>query len=889
MTAGTLVARRRAADRAAFGRVAAGARRRHQLCAVLRARAAAQRGRPAHAAHAGRGQRTTLCAFGMLALSRIAVLQVIGVTVLPRRRLQPRPLRAALARARAAAGLTAAAPCARCPCRVDDDQCLRRRHRRRVARVAGRYERIARRTISSPRRALATWIGRVDAVDASPLPAAFADYDCRNNRLAQLAARTGRLQRRRARGRATPWRRAHRRLPRHHHVGHPRHRTRVSRDRPATRRRTAMCCPRALPLPAQPVRDDRIRARLPRVPRARGDGFDRLLVEREGVRGGRARDRRRRLRRRDRRRRGFARAVHAVRISFAGVAVPAALPACAIDRDGISIGEAAGFALLDPDAGADVHLLGAGESSDAHHMSSPHPEGAGAARAMRAALARRTSATEPAIDYVNLHGTASRPNDAAEDRAVFSVFGAATPVSSTKGWTGHTLGRRGNHGRADRRTCAEAAVDSGHAELRARRSGARLAPSCSLRSRAACGMCCATPSASAAPTAASCWESRRDAARHCRHRRLRDGHGGLDAGADRIAGRRGDAAASRCPASRRSAFRRSNVAARMRRRGSPSARRRRRSPACRRTTCRAWPRYSAPSDGDGEVLASMLAALAQPQVVLSPTLFHNSVFNAPAGYWSIGAGAHAASITVSAGAASFVAGLKEAHWQVLATGAPVLYVAFDAPFPAALASFERSAEPFACALCLRPGDSGTVRLHRSVDRPIPQPRKATTCHLQNCWRDSPATPPRPRCRCCEPLRTGGPPAVALPYLDGVEPVARLPAVTADRARIEALIPQQGRDVPARPRGFLGRATYHLLHDATPCRDQSAAHGHWTFVAARHRIRGAGDGRAWRAHGAGRGAAARGAVAERAGLRVLLSAAGRHRGTARSSKRANGHQ
>ena len=111
------------------------------------------------------------------------------------------------------------------------------------------------------------------------------------------------------------------------------------------------------------------------------------------------------------------------------------------------------------------------------------------------------------------------------------------------------------------------------------------------------------------------------------------------------------------------------------------------------------------SDGDGEVLASMLAALAQPEVVLSPTLFHNSVFNAPAGYWSIGAGAHAASITVSAGAASFVAGLKEAHWQVLSTGAPVLYVAFDAPFPAALTSFERSAEPFACAFCLRPGDS----------------------------------------------------------------------------------------------------------------------------------------------------------------------------------------
>lgn len=119
------------------------------------------------------------------------------------------------------------------------------------------------------------------------------------------------------------------------------------------------------------------------------------------------------------------------------------------------------------------------------------------------------------------------------------------------------------------------------------------------------------------------------------------------------------------------------------------------------------------SDGDGEVLANMLAALALEQVVLSPTLFHNSVFNAPAGYWSIGARAPAASITVSAGPASFVAGLREAHAQVLATRAAVLYVAFDAPFPTALASFARSAEPFACALRLQPGaETGSMGFGR---------------------------------------------------------------------------------------------------------------------------------------------------------------------------------
>jgi hypothetical protein len=128
------------------------------------------------------------------------------------------------------------------------------------------------------------------------------------------------------------------------------------------------------------------------------------------------------------------------------------------------------------------------------------------------------------------------------------------------------------------------------------------------------------------------------------------------------------------------------------------------------------------SDGDGEVLAHMLSALAQSQVVLSPTLFHNSVFNAPAGYWSIGSRARAASTTVSAGAASFAAGLKEAHGQVLATGAPVLYIAYDAPFPEALASFARSAEPFACALRLTPVSAsrgtGYGRLEHSSRDPV---------------------------------------------------------------------------------------------------------------------------------------------------------------------------
>ncbi|AKJ30474.1 beta-ketoacyl-[acyl-carrier-protein] synthase family protein [Caldimonas brevitalea] len=112
-------------------------------------------------------------------------------------------------------------------------------------------------------------------------------------------------------------------------------------------------------------------------------------------------------------------------------------------RKGLSLGEAAAYALIERNAdSAQGWLLGSGESSDGHHMSAPHPEGAGAVAAMRQALAEAGLAPSQ-IDYINLHGTATPGNDAAEDRAVCSVFGTETPCSSTKGATGHTLGAAG--------------------------------------------------------------------------------------------------------------------------------------------------------------------------------------------------------------------------------------------------------------------------------------------------------------------------------------------------------------------------------------------------------------------------------------------------------------
>ena len=117
-------------------------------------------------------------------------------------------------------------------------------------------------------------------------------------------------------------------------------------------------------------------------------------------------------------------------------------------RDGLSMGEAAAYALLVRDgddtlgAGSGIRLSGWGESSDAHHMSAPHPEGLGARMAMQEALQRAQLAAAD-VDYINLHGTATPANDAAEGAAVAGVLGAGVRCSSTKGLTGHTLGAAG--------------------------------------------------------------------------------------------------------------------------------------------------------------------------------------------------------------------------------------------------------------------------------------------------------------------------------------------------------------------------------------------------------------------------------------------------------------
>lgn len=116
------------------------------------------------------------------------------------------------------------------------------------------------------------------------------------------------------------------------------------------------------------------------------------------------------------------------------------------NRDGINLGEAAGYAILmrseEVDSDISIGLRGYGESSDAYHMSHPHPDGLGARLSMQQAL-DMSGLSADAIDYINLHGTSSQANDLIEGQLISNLFPKTTLCSSTKAWMGHTLGAAG--------------------------------------------------------------------------------------------------------------------------------------------------------------------------------------------------------------------------------------------------------------------------------------------------------------------------------------------------------------------------------------------------------------------------------------------------------------
>lgn len=121
---------------------------------------------------------------------------------------------------------------------------------------------------------------------------------------------------------------------------------------------------------------------------------------------------------------------------------PAGCRPLSAERNGLSLGEGGALALLERRGDAATRIVAVGESCDAYHMSAPHPEGDGAARAMLDALARAgIGAAE--IGFVNAHATGTLLNDAAEAKAITRVLGSRVPVVATKGYTGHLLGAAG--------------------------------------------------------------------------------------------------------------------------------------------------------------------------------------------------------------------------------------------------------------------------------------------------------------------------------------------------------------------------------------------------------------------------------------------------------------
>lgn len=284
---------------------------------------------------------------------------------------------------------------------------------------------------------LATWIGRVEGLEDAALPAELATWECRNNRLAWLAAGQDGFLERVAAARER----------------HGRHRVAVVLGTSTSSIGATEEAYRRLQPDGQFPPD--LRRPIVHVPHSLGDflrhalGLDGLCATVATACSSSAKV--------------FAHAERLIRLGLADAALVGGTdtlcgsvlfgfnslgllspdPCRPFDpaRKGLSLGEAAGFALLERE-GDGPWLLGYGESSDAHHMSSPHPDGRGARRAIEQALASARVAAHD-VDYINLHGTASQKNDEIEGRLVAELFPRRVFASSTKGWTGHALGAAG--------------------------------------------------------------------------------------------------------------------------------------------------------------------------------------------------------------------------------------------------------------------------------------------------------------------------------------------------------------------------------------------------------------------------------------------------------------
>jgi hypothetical protein len=177
----------------------------------------------------------------------------------------------------------------------------------------------------------------------------------------------------------------------------------------------------------------------------------------------------------------------------------------------------------------------------------------------------------------------------------------------------------------------------------------------------------------------------------------------------------------------------------------------------------AMPAIFTSSDGDGAVLSQMLRSLAQRDVSVSPTAFHNSVYNAPAGYYSIATRSTAPSTTVCADESSFAAAMLEAYAQAHSTAGPVLVVAVDVPFPEPIQALGSSDAAFACAIVLdgASGDTNPPRIARwAIVDGNPPTRSADP--ISKAFGNNAAAAALPLLRA---LARGEPTRISLPYLD----------------------------------------------------------------------------------------------------------------------------
>ncbi|MBA5727927.1 beta-ketoacyl synthase chain length factor [Bombella mellum] len=126
------------------------------------------------------------------------------------------------------------------------------------------------------------------------------------------------------------------------------------------------------------------------------------------------------------------------------------------------------------------------------------------------------------------------------------------------------------------------------------------------------------------------------------------------------------------------------------------------------------PAVFASSNGDGFIMNRILDSLSTPDGAVSPSLFHNSVHNAPAGYWMIGHKSHQPAVSLGLHDETLAASLLKAAAEAHVEASPVLFCLYDAPMPGSLGSARHTEHSFGCAFILTPGHESGIRLALSL-------------------------------------------------------------------------------------------------------------------------------------------------------------------------------